>query len=488
MAPSTIYTGGEEVSLAGGMQIRTSDYMRKSDESIICLNVHGDAVGSLTKRPGYTIIGATGGVSQNIIGLQPYYKADTTRKLIRIVDNNNIQYSTGGAWTTIVATPLNGAKYSGEQFLDKTFFVGYNSTSKTFATNFTINGTVYSTGDSDLIGMPQAKYVKLYKDLLYVANVRTGGINYPSRVYFSNTPSGTAISWTPSTKWFTVPADNNEQITGLEVNNDRLLIFKEQSLYRWDESNLVFVSKSGCPNGNTIFTSDDGTITFYYSLNGNGIMAYTGGKPKLISQKIEPIMDALDKTQVANFYGCGDANHYYLYVGDFNLPLPNGDSQLITNAWIVYLIPTNSFYVYSTKDPVRFMSRFWDDNNTDRIFFGNSNGEVFKMAIDSDEVFSDNSSDISMQVRWRSAIGVPHQTKVMSKVWPLVDRAQGMLFRARKNNGGWTRDVAINENAKEIPLDIEGKVFELEVSESSSFAPPILNGFAIALSQRESKT
>lgn len=497
MAGIILYTGSSETpNIAGGMNLATSDFFRKSDEVLLSINGNGDRVGSIQGRPGYTLIGATLGASQDILGLQPYYQAGATRILIAGVNgaaNASIAYSSGAAWSVINAGQLAGAKFMGEQYLNMAYFVGYNDSTSTFASNFLVNGTAYDSGHANLASMPQARYIKAYKDLLYVANVRTGGTNYPSRVYYSTTPtSASSITWTIASRYLSVPSDDNDPITGLEVNSDRLLIFKERSLYRWDESQVVFVSKAGCPNGRTIFTTDEGSLTFYYSLNGNGIYVYSGGKPKRISQKIQPIMDALDKSTLNQWYACGDFDHYYLYVGNVTIPLPNGDTQVVSNVVIVYTISINRWDLYSFNDSVRYMSRFVDTNNNDRVVFGNTNGQVFTLATSTDNVFSDNTAAIHFQVRYRfrthwssmRQVSSYVQRKIIHKVWPLVDVAQGMTFRSRVDNHDWSRDHQINGDAEGILIEKEGKVFEFEVSLITTTSPPILNSFGFEVEER----
>lgn len=483
--PTTFFSGGE-IARFEGMQLKSSDYLRDPAEVLLAINVHGDRVGSLMKRPGYTIIGSTIGASQNILGLQPYYQAGAARRLLTLVNgvaNASIYFSTGGAWTVIDAARDANALYEGEQFLNRVYFVGQDPDTNTFASNFFISGVAITTAHSSLTDMPQARWIRRFKDLLYVGNVRSGGANYPSRVYYSNTPSGGNITWS-TTRFITVPEDNNEAITGLEVNADRLLIFKERSLYRWDESEIRYVADTGTTTGRSIRTI--GYQTFFYSQNGAGIYVYSGGKPQLISQKIQPIIDGITQTTVDEVRAESDYDHYYLFVGTITVDLPAGDNISVSNAVIVYTVSTNSWYLYSFSDAVRSMARFVDDTNGfDRFYFGNNNGEIFRLAYDTDDVFSDDGDAISALVRYRTPIGSPHQTKFVHKVWPLVDRAQGMSFRLRADDKDWRGQTQINRNAQPIPVDnIEGKVFDFEVSESSILAPFILNSFAFAVTQR----
>ena len=56
-----------------GMQNATTDYLRKPSETLLALNVLGDRVGSLSKRPGYSQIGISLGAGNSILGLHAYY-------------------------------------------------------------------------------------------------------------------------------------------------------------------------------------------------------------------------------------------------------------------------------------------------------------------------------------------------------------------------------------------------------------------------------
>ena len=482
---NVIYSGGDLPQLAGGINLKVSDYLREPGECLLIINAIGDRLGSLMKRPGYTLIGAALASSQDILGLQPYYQAGASKRLFGIVNggsNATIHVSTGGAWTSINSSLLSDALYQGCQFLDTVFFVGYSSGSSTFATNFLMTGTSFSTSQANINGMPQGKFVCRAADLLYVGNARSGGTNYPSRIYFSSVPSSGVITWT-STNFVAVPEDNNEEISWLEESNNQLLIFKERSLYRWDESVLVKVADTGTPlPGRSVKTV--GYYTFFYSQNGGGVYAYSGGKPKLISQKIQPLIDAITQTSLDDLRAEADYDHYYLFVGDVTIQLPYGDTMSVTNAVYVYTISTNSWYVYSLADSVKGMCRFVDDTNGfDRVYFG-STGEVFRLAYDVDSVSSDDGDSISGLIRYRTPIGAFHELKVVHKAYPLVDRAQGMTFRARADNRDWKRETQINQNAQMIPLDLEGRIFEFEITESSIFAPFILNGMAFIADQR----
>jgi hypothetical protein len=63
-----------------------------------------------------------------------------------------------------------------------------------------------------------------------------------------------------------------------------------------------------------------------------------------------------------------------------------------------------------------------------------------------------------------------------------------MTFRARVDSRDWRGNRQINQNAEPIPLDLDGKIFEFEISEASTFAPFILNGFAYDVTQRTSSS
>jgi|SRR3990167_6692844 len=471
-----IFYSGRDAPYLLGTQLKTSDYLREPGEVVLSINATGETLGSLTGRLGYEIVGSQIGAGQSSGGLFTYTPLNSSALLVD-VSGGAVHTSTGDGFTNRGAI-LSGAEVDAANYLNLLFMVGYNSSTNTFATNTILNGTTLSTTHDALTNMPQGKVAATYQQLLYVGNALVSGTRYPSRVYFCGTPSASgSIDWDIVNDYISVPADDNEEVTALDVNSNRLLIFKERSLYRWDENSLSFVSRDGTPTHNSVQTV--GYFTFF--ANADGIFVYSGGKPKKISQKIQPVIDNIASLTAVR--SSQDADHYYLYIGDVTFPLPSNENITITNCEIVYTISTNSFYLYSLADEVTNMADFTDG----RVYFANDDGEVFEMARQGDSVYSDNGSPISSHIRCRTPIVSPYLKKRVSQMFVLSERAQGMTCRARVDDGDFQHENQLNSRMENFPVALEGFVFEFEVSHSSILPPPILNGFVFDATVAEVK-
>ena len=123
-----------------------------------------------------------------------------------------------------------------ESFLEYCFFVGYDSTDSVFLPVGSLTGVTFST-TTNVTNMPQAKYIKRYRNRLYVANCKISAALYPYRVYFASVAlGGGSLTWTVATDFIEV--DYSEQITGIGENWDRLVIFTEYSAYLYDQSSV----------------------------------------------------------------------------------------------------------------------------------------------------------------------------------------------------------------------------------------------------------
>jgi len=148
----------------------------------------------------------------------------------------------------------------------------------------------------------------------------------------TNTQAG---SWyVAGSNWFEARDGIGGEITGLGENNNRLLIFKEGALLRWDETSLTTVSATiGTSSHNSIQTID--RMTFFFNANGSnpGVYMYDGRSPILISRKIEPLLRDMAASNYANVWSMADSQRYYLWIGN----VAAGDRHgALTNAMVIY--------------------------------------------------------------------------------------------------------------------------------------------------------
>lgn len=156
---------------------------------------------------------------------------------------------------------------------------------------------------------PAARYATVARDRVWAANTIESSLNFYSRVRFSEV--GDPKSWAYN-NYFDIAPDDFDQITGLSVVADRLVVFKRSSIYMIaghtrDSFLTVPISQGtgGCPYPKTI-CQGDGLVYFF---GHDGVKTFDGQKVRHISIKLDPIVGTPISACYAN-------RKYYLSVDD----------------------------------------------------------------------------------------------------------------------------------------------------------------------------
>ena len=267
-----------------------------------------------------------------------YYYDTANRKsyLIAACDSGTaltLNYRNTGEWGTVagISTTLDG--YAGaipdmENYLSRAFIVGYLSGTD-FLPNAVINVSTFSTSDANISSMPQGKYIVRYRDLLYILHAKTGGTVYPTRAYYCDEPTAGAIAWTGiTTRFVEFGYDDGDSITGGYECLDRLLVFKTDSMWKYDESSAEQIADVGCDSNRSIQKINK--ILYWY--NRDGFYRWRGAQPELISAKAQPFIEAMDQTTltsvVATIY---NGFEYRAFIGTVTV-----DDISYVNAWFCW--------------------------------------------------------------------------------------------------------------------------------------------------------
>lgn len=390
-------------------------------------------IGTILKRPGYTNIGDALQANKSILGLHNFRQTASTQKMLATVDDSTsddtqLFYSTGGAWTEVTAAETAWANKANiavemEDFITYCFFVGYGATDG-FLPVGTLTGTTYGT--TNCTSMPQAKYIKRYRDRLYIANCYNAA-NQPYRVYFSSVPSGATISWTVATDFFDV--DYSEEITGLGVNWDFLMIFTEYSAYTYNQSEKKKVWDIGCSNHRTIKTQGP----YLMWANMDGVWVSTGGFPENISGRIK---DFIKYADMRNAFAEIVDEEYHLYLGAVTV---NGISY--SKCAVVYNIPTKTWRVHEYADTPTIFGKYYSGGE-DYLWLGDSTGDVHQLGkyTDTTLLTSDDGNPIhSMFQTGGLILGDPSVGKNINKIITYSERAMGLNLKTgiiNKNTQG----------------------------------------------------
>lgn len=388
---------------SGGMNVRTSPLIIKDNEAELLLNYNLDKLGAATRRNGYTIGPTNLTAGKNVVGMYQFIDSSAGTSIALCAQNdatdaNTVTYSSptasSGAWTAR-DNRLPNTKARFFTFVDYVFITNGASVVGSSA-----NGTAWGTTNCPTVITP--KFGAVFQDRAYVSN---GGSSTSSRLWYSSLPSAGAITWDTTNDWIDINPDDGDQITALENNGNRLLIFKNRALYRWmfgqvEPDRLIGV---GTSSQESVKTNFDVGITFF--ANPLGVYAYTTGRPKLISRKIQAYVDAV--TDWTNVFAEVDDDHYYLAVGNITV-----FGRTFTNAMFVYQVSLDAWYLYTFSVPVKWMARMFTTAPKMGVFFGSNTDATY--------VFNSGTSDVNSA---GSAVSIPSEAVTKEYVVSFPERA-----------------------------------------------------------------
>jgi len=218
-------------------------------------------------------------------------------------------------WTDQNQELTSGSKIEFCTFLDGVFVTNFSDATRYY------NGTTWSTS-TNVTSAPKAKYVISYNDRLYLAYLDISATTHNSRVIASSLPDTSYnITWDTSATgpWFDVSPLDGDTIMGLGKNFNRLLIFKEKSLWKYDTNTLSqFPGAPGTCNGRSIQNVMQYTI--YFNTSGVYGLLYTtsdsGDAVNLLSRAIQPIIDGVQSINLDRICSWTVGDHYYLFLHD----------------------------------------------------------------------------------------------------------------------------------------------------------------------------
>jgi len=483
------YSNYPLLDFSGGVNLSASRLTSATKDCVTIENGELDKTGRISKVRGYKQRGTDVSTGYDVLGAIGAYKPSTgTLKQIVVADGiassdaytfNPITY----VWTPHGLSLTLGAKAEFESFLDGFFMVNFSD-----ATRWNNLTQWYTT--TNVTNAAKARYIKQYKSRIYLGYVTSGGTTYPSRITYSDLPAGSplTIGWDDSLNYFDVDNDDADVIKGLEVNADRLLIFKENSLHRYDtNSRYKIPGAPGTVSQRTIKNVEG--ITFY--LHSTGIWGYNGTSSSLLSRKIQDIIEGMS-TKNFNMACAGViGDHYYLYVGDIN----NARRGLtITNCLIDYDIARDTFSWRSLLDDptIFFVCRdrrldvTYDEATVtydtadevydgtieavERLYFGTVDGCVHQF--NTSRLY--DTSDISFTMETQDLfLGQPSNYKLLQKLFFYTHQGVGIHVHYRLDDKDWKTlgRVDKEEQVLDFPAAARCQKVRFKVTEMSGGDP-----------------
>lgn len=359
-------------SNSGGLNSTASPTSLQDNESSDLQNVDFNKFGAVKKRAGYTALNTSafnsGAAWNSLHWLELSSGTDFLigtcgNKIAKMDDLDGTWDDITGAVTvtagnnnhTIWATHLNTAL--GTNGVDAPFqWAGSgNAAAMTVPATLTV-----------------AKYVAVFQGYTILANVTVGGTVYTSRVYWSALDS---ISTWDSADFRDVGFNDGEDITGITVLGNLLVIFKTRSIwvagFTGDADIPFTVEKTrsyvGCTAGESIAEIDNGLVF----MSDDGIYFFDGNNSFKMSDKINTTLGTFEK---GRFNECVASYNGKLnrYIASYTTSGGSTHNRNIT--WDNF---NNAFSLYKGINANCFARVFV--NGDERTYAGDYSGYVYRM-------------------------------------------------------------------------------------------------------------
>lgn len=468
---------------------QVSPFIAGDNQLIIANGINlSDELGTMKKDLGYSQIGGTLETGKKILGLHNFRQTSSVQKMLATCDDaggtdTQLFYSNGGAWTEIPAAETAWATEANrsvefEDFITYCFMVGVDDTTGFFLTPASLTGTTFSTV-TNVTDMPNAKYIKRFRDRLYIANCYSGSAK-PYRVYYSSVPSGGSITWDTVLNFFDV--DYSEQITGLAENWDRLIVFTEYSAYMYTQTSNKKIYDVGCGNHRSIATNEGYLI---WGNQDNIWVSAGGGRPTPIGNDILPLIKS---STISKWTASVVDWEYNLYLGT-----ASAGGITYSNCMATYNFKTGMWRWRELYDDMTRIA-LYNNSGKDQLWMGAADSEVHKKSqyTDATPIYADDGNPISAW--WRTKyydFGDPSIQKEITKIVAYCDSGAFMDLRFRmydqqkRKLTPWKTIGTLDTVVKSFDRSIEGYLIQFEGKEFSTHQYFRFYGFSILIAPDE---
>ncbi len=304
------YRYDEKSDFKGGLNLRADQFNIAENESPAMLNVEVDPRGGVRRRDAVAKVNATA-LDDEIICLMTHYEAGTNQVLAATLDaattQSQVFYNDDatGNFTGPIQIGGDNPFFDTAQpprhvtFNDYTYMVNgvlmRNDAGVTATSAMRWDGATATGLTPDLDGsaghFPCSRYAATWADHVWVAYTLEGADTHKNRVRFS--ANGDAENWTASDYIDIDIGEDGDQITAIIPDADRLLVFKQNSIYAiagfdrdsWQVRNVT--RTAGCREGTQPVAATAG-VFFWYAEEGVYLISYDD--VAWVFERIKPAM------------------------------------------------------------------------------------------------------------------------------------------------------------------------------------------------------
>lgn len=373
-------------SLSGGLNSTDNPLFLKENEASDLQNIDFDTNGAFKKRSGYSRLNTSAFNSGATWTSLHFFESSTADFLIGTCGNKLAKMDDfDGTWDDITGsltiTAGNNNIFSWRTFNGKVY--GTNNVDVPILWSGSGNGATWTV----VTGITKVKWIEVFENYMFLANVELSSVRQATRLYWSTIKD--AETWS-TTDFVEIGLQDGQEITGIKTLGDRLVIFKERSIYIGiftGDSNVPFIfvktkSHVGSISGYSVQEVNNGLIF----LSQDGFYFFNGTTSEKISERISVTMDTFNKNRfsVSQSAYQKERNRYWLA-----LTTSGGSTN---NRVITFDSFNNAFSLYKGHNANCFVTLH--TSGQERIYFGDYAGFVYR----ADTGLNDNPSGTATSI------------------------------------------------------------------------------------------
>lgn len=188
--------------------------------------------------------------------------------------------------------------------------------------------------------------------------------------------TATSIKYWVGGNWFDVRRDDNDYITALGENDNKLMIFKQDSLHRYDGTTLRRVKGAlGTTSTRSVVNVKDMTLYFHGSFGTQtGFYLYDGINSTKISSAVENHIAGIGAGMYTGVVAWAEGELYRAYVGDID----NSNYNIsLDKVVLTYNTTSNVWSVDPIADVIK-VSTIFRQAGEENIYLGTNDDEILK--------------------------------------------------------------------------------------------------------------
>jgi hypothetical protein len=453
-----------QIDCSGGVQARTVEALAVGNQVLHALNAEFTSkLGSVTGRKGSLVL-STVVASQPVLNIMQWLKNDGTKKYFAAVGDGQDSPKLdifinaavlAGAWSKSLEDWTNGKDVFYTNFINQIIVCNGTDPVKSW------NGSSWAA----ITNCPDAsKFPEVFQSRLFT--LTETGYLWKSDVIDSAGTGFTTTAWTSRG----INPNDGQKSKMLKRHRNRLVIFKEESIYRYDGSNEPdAIIKVGTHSSKSVVVLGD--IYFHHP---TAIYRMGVGEPVPISRAVQKYLDGMSTANWENVAGGRDLENLYFWIGNVTINdiFEHDYGKTYTNVVLVYNVYAQTWTVYSGWD-----ARVWFyDETTGLAYFGTSAGKIVQINYDYADVDGTTSLPINFELIFTPEdYGFPDKYKEFPNIEVIGRYNSDILTAGDFDNMTGTEELNQYKSGEKVTC----KKLWIGVNESYKDKPPRIEGYIL---------